>query len=669
MTLAVFSPRPLNKLPTAILDLLEKETLISNQNITLDHTLCVFNNQFAPPNNANAKMDYLDEAKSAFDISNNYSYNLAVMQALARKTKRLFMIIQNKDDLDLPLIKYALFLFDKVYLLLENQPLANTELTKLTSEIKDDYLKSILIRYRKNNKEQAPRIPEIAEPKGPKSSIKAGETKETHVITTPNGATLRPYQVQMVDFVLEKKRAGLFVDMGLGKTLATLATIQELVDRKELDNKKPILIVAPITVALDTWAREAEKWGYDMDVKINIKLPPKKRTALLEALRKPMEKTTLVTTNPAQLKAIYEHYKGYHPFSMIIVDELSMFKSPSAERTKLLADLSKDLRYFIGLTGTPAPNSLLDIYSQMLAIDPQNRRYFGRNYFEYREQFFEPDKKSFTGQVFSWKLKPKAETAIYERVKKSTISMKSEGLIDLPSITFSNQYITLPKKAMTLYEKMDTEYRKELVIAMNQEIKDFEIVTTDGDQSFTTSNVAVLQGKLAQLASGAIYDDKENAGPIYFHNEKLKALKELVETSTSPILLFFYFQSELERLGDYVDYVHLDPGAPNFKEIVSEWNKGNIPLLVAHPASASHGLNLQDGGHTIVWLTTTWSNELYRQAVKRLHRSGQTHPVSVIHLVAKGTVDEEIINRIDTKEMGQDAFMSAIEADIEKGGG
>ena len=490
---------------------------------------------------------------------------------------------------------------------------------------------------------------------------------------TPNGTTLRPYQQQMVNFAVEKKRAGLFVDMGLGKTLATLATLDHLVKEDKIDPKRPVLIVAPIMVALDTWSREAEKWGYDMDVKINIQLSVKKREALLETLLVPQEKLTLFTTNPAQLKPILQFFarKGVSsPFDVVIVDELSQFKSPDAQRFEHLTQISELSEYFFGLTGTPSPNNLIDIWSQMIAIDSKNRRLLGDNFYVYRGNFFEPTQTGMRGGrevVFDWGLKRGADQAIYDRMKESAISMRSEGLIDLPKIVFDNRYVKLPKKAMQTYQKMDKVLRQQLREQEADGEEQGAVLSVDG-RNIEIANSAVLTSKLLQLSGGALYDNVADASAnetnyTVFHNEKMKAVKELVENSTSPILIFYFFKSELERLREFIEFEHLSSKMKqdDIRDTIKRWNEGKIPVIVAHPGSVGHGLNLQDGGHTMVWLTTTWSNEQYRQAVKRLYRSGQKETVTVIHLLAEGTEDENVIKRIDLKETGQDELMRALD--------
>lgn len=456
-------------------------------------------------------------------------------------------------------------------------------------------------------------------------------------------------------------------------TLATLATLDKLVKDGKIDPERPVLIVAPIMVALDTWSREAEKWGYNMDVKVNIQLSVKKREALLDTLLEPQEKLTLFTTNPAQLKPMLEYFakkRVSSPFDVVIVDELSQFKSADTQRFDHLTQISELSDYFFGLTGTPSPNNLIDIWSQMVAIDPKNRRILGDNFYVYRGNFFEPTQTGIRNGkevVFDWGLKRGADQAIYKKMKESAISMRSEGLIDLPKIVFDNKYVKLPPKAMKTYQKMDKVLRQELREQEDDAENKGTVLSVDGN-NIEIANSAVLTSKLLQLSGGALYDnatdnDINETNYTVFHDEKMKAVKELVENSTTPILVFYFFKSELERLRDFVEFEHLSSKMKqaDVRDTIKRWNAGGIPVLVAHPGSVGHGLNLQDGGHTMVWLTTTWSNEQYRQAVKRLYRSGQKETVTVLHIIAEGTEDENVIKRIDVKESGQDELMRALD--------
>lgn len=490
------------------------------------------------------------------------------------------------------------------------------------------------------------------------------EIDPTKCLRTPNGAQLRYYQQQLVDFTMERKRVGLFVDMGLGKTLATLATVDELFKKGSLSPDKPILVIAPKMVALDTWSREAEKWGYDIDVLINIGLTKKKREALFEKARN-VTKPTLLTTNPEQLGHIKTAFSDrINPFQMIIVDELSLFKSATSKRFEYLQELSERLEYFVGLTGTPAPNSLLDVWSQLVIINPNIKYELGRTFFQYRNHFFAPDVVNpRTGVVFSWKLNPGAEEAIYQKIEPHVISMRGAGLVDIPDVTYTNEYVYMDKKSKKVYDYFDKEIRKELSGLDQGE----QLNVQTGANEVTIANSAILKSKLLQLATGAMYDADSTVSErkyTVFHDAKIEKLKELINVANSPVLVFYNFVSDLERIQKAIPGIAvLDTKDKNANALIKKWNEGRIPVLLANPASTGHGLNLQDGGHIIVWFSQTWRNEVYRQANKRLHRSGQKHPVQIIHIVTKDTADEEVVPRIDEKEEQQQGLLSALQID------
>ena len=490
------------------------------------------------------------------------------------------------------------------------------------------------------------------------------EIDPTKCLRTPNGAQLRYYQQQLVDFTMERKRVGLFVDMGLGKTLATLATVDELFKKGSLSPDKPILVIAPKMVALDTWSREAEKWGYDIDVLINIGLTKKKREALFEKARN-VTKPTLLTTNPEQLEHIKTAFSDrINPFQMIIVDELSLFKSATSKRFEYLQKLSERLEYFVGLTGTPAPNSLLDVWSQLVIINPNIKYELGRPFFQYRNHFFAPDVVNpRTGVVFSWKLNPGAEEAIYQKIEPHVISMRGAGLVDIPDVTYINEYVYMDKKSKKVYDYFDKEIRKELSGLDQGE----QLNVQTGANEVTIANSAILKSKLLQLATGAMYDADSTVSErkyTVFHDAKIEKLKELINVANSPVLVFYNFVSDLERIRKAIPGIAvLDTKDKNANALIKKWNEGRIPVLLANPASTGHGLNLQDGGHIIVWFSQTWRNEVYRQANKRLHRSGQKHPVQIIHIVTKDTADEEVVPRIDEKEEQQQGLLSALQID------
>ena len=417
-------------------------------------------------------------------------------------------------------------------------------------------------------------------------------------------------------------------------------------------------------VALDTWSREAEKWGYDIDVLINIGLTKKKREALFEKARN-VTKPTLLTTNPEQLEHIKTAFSDrINPFQMIIVDELSLFKSATSKRFEYLQELSERLEYFVGLTGTPAPNSLLDVWSQLVIINPNIKYELGRTFFQYRNHFFAPDVVNpRTGVVFSWKLNPGAEEAIYQKIEPHVISMRGAGLVDIPDVTYINEYVYMDKKSKKVYDYFDKEIRKELSGLDQGE----QLNVQTGANEVTIANSAILKSKLLQLATGAMYDADSTVSErkyTVFHDAKIEKLKELINVANSPVLVFYNFVSDLERIRKAIPGIAvLDTKDKNANALIKKWNEGRIPVLLANPASTGHGLNLQDGGHIIVWFSQTWRNEVYRQANKRLHRSGQKHPVQIIHIVTKDTADEEVVPRIDEKEEQQQGLLSALQID------
>ena len=621
--------------------------IITNYKIGLPHQFLKFteeNNKIFGSTDVHVSRRDID-----MNIDDPHIRQIAMMGELAKRSEKMILVFPDKKAVS-PLLIVMAKSVRPTRVIIEDTILTPEQVTSLINATDPEMLKQ--------------QYENIVTPK-----TKALYTDD-ELIRTPNGAKLRQYQQQMVEFVLERERVGLFVDMGLGKTLATLASIDQLVQKGRLNPEKPILIIAPITVALDTWVREADKWGYNMDVKVNIGLTPKKRAVLLDSLLEPQEKVTLVTTNPAQLKAMYAHFdtRGKQPpFQMVIVDELSMFKNPTAQRTDLLIDKSKNVEFFIGLTGTPAPNNLLDIWSQLIVIDSTNTKLFGRNQFVYRDEFFVPAWVAPDGRVYSYKLKSAAEEEIYRRMRRSVISMRSVGLVDLPDITYSNHYVTLPPKAQKMYDELVSNFDQEDGLTVNLESVSTSVgLHASDDDEIQISQSATLTGKLLQLASGAIYkdlyaEDMKSKEYTTFHDEKFKALKDIVEAATSPILVFYQFKSDLDRMGDYIEFEHLKAKSKDFTDMIRRWNAGEIPVMAVYPGTAGHGLNLQDGGHTIVWLTPTWSNETYRQANKRLHRSGQKNPVSIIHIVAKNTKDEDVIEALDVKEDGQDRLMEALD--------
>lgn len=562
-----------------------------------------------------------------------------IVTALARDADRIMLLFPKNGTIPKLLVFLAMVNNQTVRIFQGSEPVTFTIQDLNTPEVKAQYEHLVL-----------PALDPLPAP--------------ARLLTTPNGATVRPYQQQMIDFSLAHPSAGWFVDMGLGKTLATLVLIDEWIRRKEIDPSKPILIVAPIMVALDTWSREAKKWGYDWDIQINVRLTPRKREKLLREMLLPMKKPTLFLTNPDQLGPVKDYYFSFGgqnaplPFEVLIIDELSQFKSPGAKRSTMIRYYRQRAHKFLGLTGTPASNRLLDVWNQLKLISISETKWAGDTIYQFQERYFDPIVKNSRGIVIKWAPKFGAEDVIYRNLSRHAISMKTEGLVELPEISYSNLYIQLPEQARKEYQTLETEIAEELGEGKSTSY------TTDDGVTLYLPNSDVLSGKLLQIAGGALYTDTATHQFTTFHDEKLMALDGIIESATSPVLVFYYFESDKIRIEKkYKNRIPiLDSKDKDVQGMISRWNNGEIPVMLAHPASVGHGLNLQDGGHTIVWFSyPNWDNDKYRQANKRLWRNGQTHPVNVIHIVAKNTIEEVMIRSLNAKEKTNDRLMTALD--------
>lgn len=436
---------------------------------------------------------------------------------------------------------------------------------------------------------------------------------------------LHEYQEYAKTWIVEHSHCGLLLDMGLGKTLTTLAAIDEIENIFCEGNK--ILIIAPKKVADETWSAEIEKWGFDFTYS-KVLGTTKKR---VEALKKEAD---IYIINRENVVWLVEHYKSKWPFTFVIIDELSSFKSSKSKRFRALRKVRPKIKRFVGLTGTPAPNSLIDLWPQIYLMDGGERLETSQTRF--KDRYFRPDKQN-GPIVYSWALRPNAEEEIYQKIDDICISMKAKDFLNLPPRT--DNIVTIKLSDMRAYK----QFEKDLVLELE-------------DQEVTASNSAVLANKLLQMSNGAIYDDEKNV--ISIHDDKLEALEDIVEDSQGqPILVFYQYKHDLERLKKKF---------PQAEELttVDKWNSGKIPMLLCHPQSAGHGLNLQKGGHIIVWFGLTWSLEYYQQANARLDRQGQTEPVIIHHLVAEGTVDEKVLSILQGKEKNQNALLEAVKAQL-----
>lgn len=446
---------------------------------------------------------------------------------------------------------------------------------------------------------------------------------------------LHSYQDYSVDWILEKNHSGVFQDMGLGKTLTTLTAIDYLIRFNQI---RKVLVIAPLNVAKQTWSDEIEKWDHLQNLTYSKVIgSPKQRLEALQA------KADIYITNVDVVTWLVEQYQRDWPFDMVVVDELSSFKSAASKRFKALRKVRPKFKRFVGLTGTPAPNSLMDLWSQMYLIDRGER--LESNITKYRRKYFTPDKMN--GHiVYSYKLIPGSDQIIYDKIEDVAISMKSADYLDMPELIVNDLEIELDGKSKKQYDTFERDY-----------------VLSLGEDELVAANAAVLSGKLQQIANGAIYDEDKKV--IEVHDEKLNVLERIVEEAQGkPILVFYWFQHDRDRiLKRFKQAKVLDVNDGD----VAKWNASEIPILLAHPASAGHGLNLQKGGNIMVWFSMTWSLELYQQAVARLYRQGQTEQTVIMHrIIVKGTEDIRARRRLETKDQGQNELIAAVKAKIEE---
>ena len=446
------------------------------------------------------------------------------------------------------------------------------------------------------------------------------------------------YQEYAIERIIDTPAIGLFLQMGLGKTVITLTALDELLyDRFEAAR---ILIIAPLRVAEDTWSRESQKWDHLKHLTISKILGSRsQREKALKA------KADLYIINRENVPWLVSMTGNDWPFDTVVIDELSSFKSPSAQRFKALRRNRPLMKRVIGLTGTPTPNGLMDLWSQIYLLDQGER--LGKTITGYRERYFTAGARS-GYVVYDWKQKKESENAVFDKISDICVSMKSDDWLELPERIDRVVPVKLDETSKAKYRQLE----RDLLLPMV-------------DADIVANSAAVLSNKLLQLANGAAYD--ENKGIREIHNAKLEALEDIIEAANGhPVLLFYAYQHDLSRIQKRFSQTRtLRKGAEGSKDI-ADWNSGKISLLAVHPGSAGHGLNLQDGGSIIVWFGLTWSLELYQQANARLHRQGQKKSVIIHHLVAEGTIDEDVMKALEDKASGQDALMEAVKARIER---
>ena len=438
------------------------------------------------------------------------------------------------------------------------------------------------------------------------------------------------YQKRAVSFIREHEAAGLFLEMGLGKTVITLTAIDELMnDSFEVSR---VLVIAPLRVAEDTWSRESNKWDHLKHLKISKILGS--AADRIRALKAQADIYVINRENVVWLVEYLEENRVKWPFDMVVIDELSSFKNNQAKRFKALRRMRPAIDRIVGLTGTPAANSLMDLWAEMYLLDRGER--LGRTLTAYRGNWFRPGYGN--GYVtYKWEPRRGALEAITKRIADITVSMKAEDYLTLPDKVESTIEVSLDEKGLKAYKEME----KESLIELEGE----EIAALDA---------AAVMSKLLQMANGFIYDEAHN--PRHIHEAKLDALGEILEAAESPVLVYYNFQADKDAI---LSRFHEAKLLEN-DSTIEEWNKGKIKILLAHPASAGYGLNLQDGGHIMAWYGLPWSLEQYLQAVARLQRQGQKYPVMVYHLIAKGTVDEQVVASLSKKDMTQSALINIL---------
>ena len=440
------------------------------------------------------------------------------------------------------------------------------------------------------------------------------------------------YQKYATQFILDHPIAAVFLEMGLGKSVITLTALFDLCLDQFLIRK--VLVIAPLRVARDTWPSEIKKWDHlqGLTYSVAVGTEAERKAALMQV-------ADVYIINRENVDWLITKSNVRFDFDMVVIDELSSFKSYQAKRFKSLLKARPHVKRIVGLTGTPSSNGLMDLWAEFRIMDLGER--LGRYITHYRNTFFTPDKRK--GEiVFSYKPLPGAEEAIYKRISDITISMKSCDYLKLPECVINEVPVTMDEKEMAIYDK----FREDMVA----KIKDKEIDAV---------NAAVLSGKLLQMANGAVYDEEKNS--LHIHDRKLDALEDLMEGANGKsVLIAYWYQHDAERIKDRFQVREIKTSKD-----IEDWNAGKIPAAIIHPASAGHGLNLQTGGSTLIWFGLTWSLELYQQTNARLHRQGQKDTVIIHHIIAKGTIDEQVMKALRKKEKTQDALINAVRANLE----
>lgn len=444
------------------------------------------------------------------------------------------------------------------------------------------------------------------------------------------------YQKEAKEFIINNTAAGLFLDMGMGKSITTLTAIDELMNDYLEINK--VLVIAPKRVAEDTWSRETQKWDHVKHLKVSKILGDKKTR--LKALN---TKADVYVINRENVSWLVQFLGMNWDFDMVVIDELSSFKNHQSKRFKDLRKVRPLVKRIVGLTGTPAPNGYLDLWAQIYLLDKGER--LGKTITSYRREYFNTISRP--GMNFNlYNLRDGSVDKINNQIKDICISMKAKDYLKLKKPLLIDVPVIMDKKEVGKYKSLEKEALLEV-----------------DDKEITAVNAAAVTNKLLQLANGAVYDENRNI--LKIHDKKLERLQELIESANGkPVLVFYNFQHDKDRIKGYLKY---EIRELNTAEDIQDWNDKKINVLLAHPASAGHGLNLQDGGNIIIWFGLNWSLELYQQANARLHRQGQAEGVIIHHLITEGTVDEDVMKALNGKDQRQEELLKALKVRLKRG--
>ena len=449
------------------------------------------------------------------------------------------------------------------------------------------------------------------------------------------------YQAFCINYIKTHPVSALFLDMGLGKTVITLTAIRDLMLDELLVTKT--LVIAPLRVARDTWPAETRKWDHLNDLDISVIVGD------LRIRESAVSKSALIyIINRENIKWLVEYYErnGIRwDFDCVVIDELSSFKNYHSQRFKWLRKMRPFVKRWIGLTGTPSSNGLMDLWAEIGILDGGQRlgRFIGR----YRDAYFKPSSMNpNTGVVYSYAPREGAEQQIYDRISDITISMKALDYLEMPECVYVNHEVQMSDQEKKLYDQL----KSDLIIPLE-----------DGD--IDAANAAALSNKLLQLSNGAVYD--ENGIVRVVHKRKLEMLEDMIEAANGqPVLIAYWFKHDHQRIMEHLTACGYSPRDIRESEDIKDWNTGKMAVALIHPASAGHGLNIQEGGHILIWFGLTWSLELYQQTNARLWRQGQRDTVTIHHIVCENTVDEDVLNALSSKNVTQEKLIAAVKAQL-----